>query len=154
MRAGTLRHRSPVSIADCALLALILLSVPVQHAAAHSYEFGDIAVGHVWAPPTQASAADIYGPLLNSGEDEDRLVAAVTPMAERIQFRFGDEPAAREFIILPPGKPVSLAAWGYHLELLGLVRPLVDGDSFELTLTFERAGTRTVLVFVEQQAAH
>ncbi len=105
-------------------------------------------------PRSERGEADVYGALLNSGEADDRLVAAATPAAERVEFRFGDEPAAHDFIILSPGKPVSLASWGYRLHLLGLARPLIDGDSFALTLTFEKTGTHSVQVFVESQPAH
>jgi copper(I)-binding protein len=138
----------------CAVLALAFLFVLARHAAAHSYQFGDIAVGHVWAPPTQGNEADVYGPLLNRGETEDRLIAAATPAAERVEFRFGDKPAAQDFIILPPGKPVSLASWGYRLHLVDLARPLQEGDRFELTLTFEKTGAHSVQVFVESQPVH
>ena len=148
------RSLGAVSSVLCAVLALAFLLVLARHVAAHSYQFGDFAVGHVWAPPAQGSEAYVYGALLNSGETEERLVAAATPMAERVEFRFGDEPAAHDFIILPPGKPVSLASWRYRLHLLGLARPLIDGDSFALTLTFEKTGTRSVQVFVESQPAH
>jgi copper(I)-binding protein len=132
----------------------MFLVMLAHEARAHSYQFGDIAVGHVWAPPAQGSEGDVYGPLFNSGASEDRLVAATTPVAERVELRFGDKPGAQDFIILPPGKPVSLSSWGYRLHLVGLARPLIDGDSFELTLTFEKAGTHTVEVFTEAQAAH
>lgn len=134
------------------LFTLILaLAVP---AFGHSYLFGEIAVGHMWAPPVKASEGDVYGSVLNQGEAGDRLLAASTPVAEHVVFRFGDESAARAAIPLPPGKPVSFASWGYHLHFTGLARPLEEGESFELTLTFENAGARTVRVVVEPQPGH
>jgi copper(I)-binding protein len=137
-----------------AILALTFILALVAHAMAHSYHFGDISVGHVWAPPASGSEGDVYGPLLNSGEREDRLVEVTTPAAQRVEIRFGNERAAHDFIELPPQKPVSLASWGYRLHLLGLTRPLSEGDSFELTLTFEKAGSHTVEVFVESKPTH
>ena len=37
----------------------------------------------------------------------------------------------------------------YHLMLIDLKRPLKDGERFDLTLRFERAGERTVTVWVQ-----
>ena len=42
-------------------------------------------------------------------------------------------------IQVPAGKTVSLAPGGYHLMMLQLAKPLVVGQSFELTLTFVRS---------------
>ena len=38
---------------------------------------------------------------------------------------------------------------GYHLMLEELKAPMKDGDSFALTLRFEKAGERTVQVHVQ-----
>ena len=35
---------------------------------------------------------------------------------------------------------------GYHIMLMGLVKPLKKGDEIEITLTFEKAGAVTVKV--------
>jgi copper(I)-binding protein len=46
---------------------------------------------------------------------------------------------------------------GYHLMLEGLKAPLKDGERFDLTLKFEKAGERTVKVWVQtprQTTAH
>lgn len=53
---------------------------------------------------------------------------------------------------LPVGEPVVLAPGGYHLMLLDLAEPLELGSSFDLTLDFEIAGTRTVAVEVRDDA--
>ena len=47
-------------------------------------------------------------------------------------------------IALPAGEAVELKPGGYHVMLLGLVKPLAVGDEIPLTLTFEKAGSRTV----------
>lgn len=46
---------------------------------------------------------------------------------------------------------------GYHLMLEDLKAPLKDGDRFDLTLRFEKAGERTVQIWVQTprgNAAH
>jgi copper(I)-binding protein len=42
---------------------------------------------------------------------------------------------------LPAGQAVVLSPGGYHIMLMDLKAPLVAGQSFPLTLTFEKAGT-------------
>jgi periplasmic copper chaperone A len=47
---------------------------------------------------------------------------------------------------LPAGEVVTLAPGGLHLMFLDLPEPLEAGESFELVLEFEKAGTRTLSV--------
>jgi copper(I)-binding protein len=57
-----------------------------------------------------------------------------------------------EAIELPAGEAVALAPGGYHVMLLDLAAPLEIGQTFTLTLTFEKAGTRDVEVTVADEA--
>ena len=54
---------------------------------------------------------------------------------------------------IPAGQPVTLQPGGDHLMLMGLNQPLHEGQSFPLTLDFEKAGPRTVTVTVEKAGA-
>ena len=47
-------------------------------------------------------------------------------------------------IDLPAGQAVELKPGGYHIMLIDLAKPLEVGDSIEITLTFEKAGEKTV----------
>jgi hypothetical protein len=51
-------------------------------------------------------------------------------------------------IDLPAGQTVSLAPGGYHIMLIDLAKPLELGNKFNVTLTFEKAGVKTVEVEV------
>jgi copper(I)-binding protein len=54
--------------------------------------------------------------------------------------------SAVDRLALPAGKTVDLRPGGYHVMLMGLVRPLKEGDTVPLTLTFEdKAGRRQML---------
>ncbi|MCX7619288.1 MAG: copper chaperone PCu(A)C [Acidimicrobiales bacterium] len=53
-------------------------------------------------------------------------------------------------IELPAGKTVELKPGGLHVMLIDLTKPLETGSSFELTLRFEKAGTKTVTVTVKE----
>lgn len=55
-----------------------------------------------------------------------------------------------ESIELPAGKTVKLAPGGYHIMLLDLVKPLEVGDTFEVTLSLQIAGDRTVTAEVRE----
>ena len=63
----------------------------------------------------------------------------------------GDAPADR--VDLPAGQPVVLKPGAVHIMLLGLKQPLRAGESFPLTLEFEKAGKREVSVAVEKAGA-
>ena len=47
---------------------------------------------------------------------------------------------------IPAGKTVTITPGKYHILLYGLKRDLVAGESFDLTLSFEKAGEATVAV--------
>jgi len=51
-------------------------------------------------------------------------------------------------IAVPAGGTVMLEPGGYHVMLMQLAEPLVDGTDFTLTLTFEQAGEITTTVDV------
>ncbi len=52
---------------------------------------------------------------------------------------------------VPAGETVAFEPGGYHVMLLDLAEPLVAGDTFEMELTFEKAGTVTVEVEVRDE---
>ena len=52
-------------------------------------------------------------------------------------------------IVIPANKTVNLAPKGLHFMLLNLKKTLVDGDKFEVTLTFDDKSVRTVEVEVK-----
>mgnify|MGYP003625232804 CR=1 FL=1 len=129
----------------------------VEDAEAHSYKLGDIAVGHIWMPPSdQADGAPIYGPILNRGSAPARLVGATTPAAKQVRIRSEQDGtvAWSEALELQPGKPFAFAAWRKHLWLSGLRRPLRPGDSVELILDFGAAGELPVTVVVEEASGY
>lgn len=55
-------------------------------------------------------------------------------------------------IEIPAGETVSLKPGGLHIMLPGLAAPLEAGSTFELTLSFEKAGEVTVEVPVRDNA--
>ncbi len=129
-------------------LLISLLCTAALGAHAHSYLLGAIEIGHPWARPTTAQLGAAYGVLAIKGEAADKLSAAQTPIADRVELRnaAGEavptiEIASKRPVVLRPGKP--------YLALIGLKQPLKLGESFPLTLRFDIAGEITVTVMVE-----
>lgn len=86
----------------------------------------------------------------------DALVAAAAEIAEDAQLHeiatVDGSAMMREVaggIAIAPGGSVSLRPGGYHVMLLGVAEPPAPGETFALTLEFERAGRVTVDVAVE-----
>ena len=144
------------------LLPSIALVTPLV-AQAHGVKLGELELRHPHAYPTlpgMTTGAVYLVAIRNEGERADRLLAASTTMAERVELHQmqmdGDVMRMRALpeIEVPARTTVSLrqgSADGYHLMLFGLRRQLIKGDRFALTLRFERAGEIQVEVWVEAQ---
>ena len=52
-------------------------------------------------------------------------------------------------VAIPAGGNVALAPKGSHLMLLGLKKPLKEGETFSATLNFEKAGSVPVRFVVK-----
>lgn len=156
MATANTRRRLVALFGLCGLCGLGLLP---QLAQAHGAKAGDIAVDHPYAPPTPPGAttgAVYFRGLRNRGGAPDRLIAAETPAAERVELHEmwleGDvmRMRAQPAIELPAGAEVP-ARHGqrWHLMLQGLKAPLKQGDRFPLRLQFERGGRVEVTVWVQ-----
>jgi copper(I)-binding protein len=90
----------------------------------------------------------------------DRLVSASSPIANKVDLMTmggGDGGMMKmsylKSIDVPANKPVTLDPDGLHIWLAGLEQPLKAGESFPLTLTFEKAGQREITVSILPLAA-
>lgn len=130
-------------------------------AAAHDFTLGPIRIDHPWA---RASAGAVrvgaaYMTLRNGGTSGDRLLMAATPQAARVELHshvMKDGTAMMQevkAIDINAAGTAELKPGGLHVMLFDLKAPLREGESFPLTLTFERAGTVTVQVKVEKRGA-
>ncbi len=105
---------------------------------------------HVPAPPGAVKNAAAYMALANHGDSEDRLVAVSSPAAERpsihrtvVEDDIAKMRPASNGVAIPAGGWMSLEPGGYHIMLMKLTGPLAEGDTVELTLSFEHAGDLT-----------
>jgi len=127
---------------------------------AHGGRAGDVEITHPFATPTPTGASNgaaYVVTLENTGKRPDRLLRVSTPVAQRAEIHTmavdaGGVMRMREVgeIALLPGVPVKMRPGeGYHFMLMGLKQPLKEGDSFPLTLEFERGGKAEVKVVVQ-----
>jgi hypothetical protein len=147
--------------ARAAMLAFAFLTLATA-AFAHDYRVGDLHIDHPWtratAPGARVGAA--YMRIANGGAGPDRLIAARSPAAGRVEIHEmrmeGDIMRMRELeggLDLPAGATVELNPGGYHIMLIDLARPLARGAKVPMTLTFARAGVVTVELAVEAAGA-
>jgi copper(I)-binding protein len=123
--------------------ALLLLLALVASPA-----LAQIKVEDAWARATAPGAriAAGYMTIRNAGSTPDRLVAASSPAAEKVEthvtVKDGDIFRMREVkgYDIPAGGSFELKPGGAHLMLVNVRAPLKEGDKVPLTLRFERAG--------------
>lgn len=129
-----------------ALAAAFAASVALAAAAA---EPSAIVVTDAWAraTPPGAKTGAAYVTVTNKGTAADKLLSASTPVAGEAQLHTTiTENGVMKMrpvtaIDLKPGASVTLKPGGMHLMLMDMKQPLKEGDSFPVSLTFEKAGT-------------
>ena len=132
--------------------ALIL----VLSAFAAMAQTGEIQIKDAWARATPGGAQTAAAYVTILSPTGDRLKAASTPVAQKAELHTmtmdGNVMKMRQVdgIDLPAGQAVTLKPGGYHIMLTALTQPLTEGQSFPLTLTFDKAGTREVTVTVQK----
>jgi periplasmic copper chaperone A len=145
----------------CLLGAFIVVA---NSAIAHDFTVGSIFILHPYSVPSAVAAkngvAYIRG-ITNKGSVPDKLVSATTPVSTTVELHTmkmdGDIMRMREIVALPLPATTEVTLRhdergenGYHLMLMGLNRPLNEGDRFPLTLRFEKAGAIDVTVVVQK----
>ena len=118
-----------------------------------------LEVSNAWARATPGKAENGAAYVTILSPTPDRLLSASSPAAKKAELHTMEmagmvmkmRPVAG--LDIPAGQPVALKPGGEHIMLIGLQQPLREGQSFTLTLNFEKAGARTVSVAVEKAGA-
>lgn len=144
------------------LLLLAALLSPACYVAAHEHAKGHLAIAHPWSMelPPNAPTVAAYFVISNAGPDADRLIGVDSPIAGAAQLH---EHVNKDGLMkmqqvptvdIPAGGAVTFAPMAYHVMLLDLKdrSTLTDGQTFPLTLHFEKTGDVTVQVMVQKQA--
>lgn len=109
-------------------------------------------------PGAKVGAA--YLRIANAGKEPDRLIAVSTPIASKAELHsVTDDNGVMKMrpvdgIALKPGETVELKPGGLHIMLTGVQGGLKPGDTFPLTLMFEKAGAKSVSASVDKPAGH
>lgn len=137
---------------------LLIAAFCLAAAASASAQTSPIEISHAWARATAASAANgaVYLKVTNHGAADDRLTGASTPVATKTELHVTTndngvmkmQPVAE--VPVKAGGNAEFKPGGMHIMLLGLKHPLAAGDSFPLTLTFDKAGAVQTMVTVEK----
>lgn len=124
-------------------------------ATGHAVRAGDINVRDVWsrATPPGIEVGVAYLVIDNRGKP-DRLLAASSPVAKRTELHISEmkngmmQMRHLDAVDIKAGAATAFAPGGRHIMLIGLKRPLKQGDTFPLTLKFRNAGRLRVMVHV------
>lgn len=125
-------------------LAIANFAVPIR-AAEPAPQTVTVSAAWARATPPGMTVAAVYLTLAG-GSQPDRLVGAETPRAGMAQIHVVSEAdgMARmrqaEGVDVPAHTSVALAPQGTHIMLMDLLRPLVAGERFPLSLQFDHAG--------------
>ena len=131
-----------------ALAALLHLSVFSNCFAFAEEGSKGLTASKAWAraTPGGATIGAAYLEIAASDATGDKLTAVSSPVAGRAEVHTHAEVDGvmkmrrLEAIDIPAGMAHVLAPGGDHIMLFDLKRPLMQGESFPLTLSFEKAG--------------
>jgi copper(I)-binding protein len=143
------------------ILAAGLTFVASTVLACETWTLGDLTIQHAWSRATIGADRPgvLYVEITNGGAEDDALTGIATPAAGMPMLHetvvtdgVASMPHAMS-VPVPAGAISKLAPGGFHGMLMGLTTALEEGESFPVTLTFERAGEVTVNVEVVSMRA-
>ena len=130
--------------------ASLFIATALAETAPAPIKIGTLQIEAPWlrATPGGAKVAAGYLRISNTGSEPDRLIGASTPLASRGEVH---EMAMQEGVMhmrplaqgltIEPGKNVELRPGGFHLMFHDLKGGFKEGETVDVTLTFEKAGS-------------
>jgi copper(I)-binding protein len=140
------------------ILGLSLAAFIATPLLAQDIKVGDLQIEQPWsrATPGGAKIGGGYLTIINNGATADRLVAATTFAAAKVEIHEmsmqGDVMRmhpVKDGVTVGPHESISLKPGGYHLMLMNLNAPLKQGDKVPITLEFEKAGKVDITLDVQ-----
>ncbi len=122
---------------------IILLILPLL-----AFANPKIVVEHPWVqePPPGPKTTMAGMVIKNEGDEEDVLLGVKSNIADKVELHktiFENGVAKmihQKEIVIPPKGKVEFKHHGYHIMLIGLKKPLKEGEKVKLTLIFKRSG--------------
>ncbi|MFN3171971.1 MAG: copper chaperone PCu(A)C [Hyphomicrobiales bacterium] len=150
-------------VAASALAFAFSSSVALAHD--HGHDAMTVSVGalelselRILETPPNARNAGGFLTIMNTGDADNRLVSATSPVSERVELHTmtmdGDVMRMREMedgIALPAGEMVELKPGGLHVMFIGLSGPFATGETVPVTLTFESGDTQELIMPVMER---
>ncbi|KAA1179858.1 copper chaperone PCu(A)C [Rhizobium tropici] len=127
-----------------------LASLLSASAFADDIKVGDLTISapYVRAMVPGAPVGGGYMTITNTGNTDDRLVAASSPRAGTVQIHEmrmdEDIMVMRELadgLPIPAGKTIELKPGGYHVMFMKVTDRFIEGQTVKATLKFEKAGS-------------
>ena len=142
------------------IFATLLIGIS-SNSFAHGFQTGDLYIKHPYSVPSVSGSKNgvvYFKGIVNNGKVADQLLSAKSTVAERAELHEMKMDAGvmkmrpLSGIDIPAGAEVSFAKGnpnGYHVMLMGLKKPLKEGDKFSVWLTFGKTGEVEVDVWVQ-----
>ena len=131
------------------LVALILVfGVMGDTQAADPITVGELVISDVWAratPPNVKTGA-VYITITNHGNSMEMIKSISTEIAGKAMVHQSIEVDGimkmehMMHVMIKPGTTLIMKPGGFHVMLMKLKEPLTDGESFPMTITFDKAG--------------
>ena len=120
----------------------------------------EITVTGQWArqSPMATDMGAAYMTIESSAEDEligasvDMSVAMMTEVHETVTVDGGMKMQEVASIKVSPDQTIAMEPGGFHVMLMGLVKPLEIGQTIEVTLKFSKSGDKVIDVPVLEDA--
>lgn len=139
---------------------VVLAMAAVLAAAPALAQTNPVQVQDAWARATapKAKSGGVFM-TIKGGSAADKLVSASSDVAAKAALHETREKDgvmkmhSIKALPVPAGQTVELKPGSYHVMLTGLKQPLKEGESFNVTLHFEKAGDEVVPVKVQAAGA-
>ncbi len=117
----------------------------------------DITINDPYARASNTRAGAAFMVIANSGDTDDRLIAARSDISARVELHTHKDMGngvmrmmeVEEGFVIPAGGQHALARGGDHVMFMGLTAPMEQAQSVTVTLVFEAAGEITLDIPVD-----
>lgn len=109
---------------------------------------------YAFATSDNAKTAAAFMVINNSSLDDDKLISATSDISQytEVHENYIDPDDGTmmmrkiRFLEVPKNKEVILEPKGYHIMFINLKSPLKIGETFPITLNFEKSGAKNIIV--------